>query len=147
MLGRVSGSSVLCAGVTLAVVASPSSGPEGVGDVYRDRWIVCTPSEVQIHGYYFPWGTKHIPYSSIRSVQRVTMGAFTGQARIWGTSNPRYWAHLDPARPRKNQGLILDLGKRVLPYITPDDVDAVEALIWERAGFGPGSGNTQSPVV
>ncbi len=29
---------------------------------YRDRWIECTPEDIRIRGYYFPWGTKRIPY-------------------------------------------------------------------------------------
>jgi hypothetical protein len=28
---------------------------------YRDRWIECLADRIQIRGYYFPWGTKHIP--------------------------------------------------------------------------------------
>ncbi len=81
---------------------------------YQDRWITCTSEGITIRAYYFPWaGTKHIPYSAIRSVRRVNMGALTGRARIWGTANPGMWAGLDPARPRKRVGLILDLGRSV----------------------------------
>jgi len=105
---------------------------------YRDRWIACTPDGVEIRGYYFPWGTKRIPYGSISSVRRVDIGAFTGKGRIWGTANPRYWAHLDPRRPGKKVGLILDVGRFVRPFITPTDPDAVEAAIVERAKLGPG---------
>jgi len=88
---------------------------------YRDRWIACTPEAIEVRGYYFPWGTKRIPYGSIRSLRRVEIGAPRGRARIWGTSNPGYWASLDPHRRRKTVGLILDLGRRVRPFITPDD--------------------------
>ena len=104
---------------------------------YRDRWIECTAETVRIRGYYFPWGTKRIRYGSIRSVRRVTLGPLTGKGRIWGTTSPRYWASLDPLRPRKKVGLILDLGRPVRPFITPDDPDAVEALIRERSSLGP----------
>jgi hypothetical protein len=97
--------------------------------LYRDRWIECTADAIRIRGYYFPWGTKHIPYSSIRAIRRVKMGAFTGRGRIWGTASPRYWASLDPRRPAKRTALILDTGRRVLPFITPDDPEAVEAAI------------------
>ncbi len=103
---------------------------------YRDRWIECLADRIQIRGYHFPWGTKRIPYSSIRSVRRVEMGAFSGKGRIWGTANPRYWANLDPQRPKKSVGLILDVGHFVHPFITPDDPDAVEALIREHANLG-----------
>ncbi len=100
---------------------------------YRDRWIECTPEGIQIRGYYFPWGTKHIPYGSIRSMRRVDMGTFRGRGRVWGTANPRYWAGLDPQRPSKQVGLILNLGRFVAPFITPEDPDAVEAAIREHS--------------
>jgi hypothetical protein len=75
------------------------------------------------------------------------MGAATGRARIWGTANPGLWAHLDPQRPRKRAGLILDLGRRVKPFITPDDPDAAEAAIRERAGIGPAARGGRGVVV
>jgi hypothetical protein len=98
-------------------------------DIYRDRWIACTRDGVHIRGYYFPWGSKTIPYSEIRAVRRVEMGPLSGQGRIWGTANPTLWASLDPTRMGKGEALILDVGKRVRPFITPDDLDAVEAAI------------------
>src|ERR1700722_18155301 len=107
---------------------------------YEDAWITCTEDGVEIKGYYFPWGTKHIAYGSIRAVRRVEMTAFRGQARIWGTANPRYWASLDPKRPTKKVALILDVGKRVQPFITPDDPDAVEAAIAQHTGVSPTHG-------
>lgn len=85
---------------------------------YRDQWIECTDEEIRIRGYYFPWGTKRIPYTSIRSVRRVDMGTLTGKGRIWGTGNLRYWASLDPRRPSKKVALILDLGRHVRPFLT-----------------------------
>ena len=120
---------------------------KATSDPYRDRWISCTPTEVEIRGYYFPWGSKHIPYDTIKAIRSVDMGVLSGRSRIWGTANPGYWAHLDPSRPRKKVGLVLDLGKRVKPFITPDDPGAVEALIRERAGLGPGEPGGGSPII
>ncbi|HYA67791.1 MAG TPA: hypothetical protein VED63_03570 [Acidimicrobiales bacterium] len=115
---------------------------------YRDRWIECTDSAIEVRGYYFPWGTKRIPYGSIRSYRRVDMVATRGRGRIWGTANPRYWASLDPQRPKKNVGLILDLGRRVRPFITPDDPDAVQAAIREHTGVEPDPGDDgRGPIV
>jgi hypothetical protein len=54
---------------------------------YRDRWTSLTESEVAIRAYYFPWGTKRIPYSSIRGVSRVTLGVLSGRGRIWGSGS------------------------------------------------------------
>jgi hypothetical protein len=104
---------------------------------YVDPRVQCVASGVRLRGYYFPWGTKQIPYGSIRGIRSVDVGAFTGRARIWGTTNPGYWANLDPQRPSKKTGLILDLGKRVKPFITADDPDAAEKVIRERAKLGP----------
>jgi hypothetical protein len=114
--------------------------------MYKDRWIECTSEEIRIRGYYFPWGTKRIPYRSIRGCRRVDLAAARGRGRIWGTANPRYWASLDPGRPGKRQALILDLGHFVRPFITPDDPGTVESVIRQRAHLeSPGSG--PAPIV
>lgn len=97
--------------------------------LYSDRWIECTDDEVHIKGYYFPWGDKKIPYASISQVRRIQMGWLSGKARVWGSGSLKYWASLDPRRPRKKVALVLDTGARMLPFITPDDPAAVEAAI------------------
>ncbi|MBM3694424.1 MAG: hypothetical protein FJW79_00595 [Actinobacteria bacterium] len=115
----------------------PSAPPPP--SLYRDRWIECTPEQLLIRGYYFPYGPpKAIAYSKVRSVERFPLTTWTGKWRIWGTSSPRYWAHLDPGRPHKAVGLLLDLGGFVRPWITPDDPDAVEEII-NRRRLAPGS--------
>lgn len=115
--------------------------------LYHDAWIECTDTEVRIRGYYFPWGTKHIPYATIRGVQRVRMGALTGRGRVWGTANPRYWAGLDPQRGRKQIAFVLDLGRRVRPFLTPDDPETFATVLCGRCGLeldGPADGG---PVI
>jgi hypothetical protein len=112
-----------------------AASPSDPGPLYRDRWIECTPTQLVIHGYYFPFGfPKRIPYTRIREVERFSLSVWRGKWRIWGTTLPRYWGNLDPARPRKEVGLILRLGKFVSPWITPDDPDKVEAIINLRRG-------------
>lgn len=119
-----------------------------MGAEYRDRWIDCTTEDVVIRGYYFPWGTKRIPYSRIQGVRRVKLSFARGKARVWGTANPRYWASLDPRRRSKDTGLVLDLGRTVSPLITPDDPDAVEALIRARIGSpAKDDATTPAPVI
>lgn len=115
--------------------------------MYKDRWIECTAEEIRIRGYYFPWGTKRIPYRSVRAYRRVAIGATTGRGRIWGTANPRYWASLDPGRPRKKEALILDLGRAVCPFITPDDPGAVESVIREQTHLEPAGSGGPGPIV
>jgi len=111
----------------------------GLASLYRDRWIECTPSQVIIRGYYFPFGlAKVIAYTKILEVERFALTLRTGRWRIWGTTSPRYWAHLDPNRPAKAAGLVLHLKGFVRPWITPDDPDAVEEII-NRLRRSPGT--------
>lgn len=119
-----------------------------MSEEYDDGRVACATDGLRLRWYYFPWGTKHIPYDRIRGVQRVDIGAFTGRARIWGTANPRYWANLDPSRPKKKVGLIVDTGRRVTPFITPDDPDRVETVLRERAHLDPGTGTPgRAPII
>ena len=104
---------------------------------YRDGRIECTPTEIRIRGYYFPWGTKRIPYSSVRSVERFTMSALKGKGRIWGSGDFRHWANYDPRRPGKDVGFFLHLDGRVVPWVTPDDPDAFEQVVRSHAELGP----------
>ena len=114
-----------------------------MADLYRDNRITCTEDAIVVRWYY-PWGTKRIPYSAIKAARMVTLSPLRGRGRIWGTANPQYWANLDPKRPAKRAAIIIDTGDAVQPYLTPDDVDAVAAIVKNRAGLddvpmtGPG---------
>jgi hypothetical protein len=117
-----------------------------VTELFKEEGIICDESSVKLRRYY-PWASKTIPYSSIMGVQRVTLSALKGRARLWGTMNLRYWANLDMKRTKKTEGLILDLGKRVKPYVTPDDTDALESLLREKAGLPPAGPTVPSPYI
>jgi hypothetical protein len=114
---------------------------------YSDGWITCTDDEIRIRGYYFPWGTKRIPYARIRSVRRVQLDATRGRGRIWGTANPRYWASLDPSRMNKNVALILDLGGRVQPFLTPNDPEAALDAIRKHSAVEVDDEGARGPVI
>jgi hypothetical protein len=115
-------------------------------DIYREKGIICGSDTLEIRRYYL-WGSKRVPYGSIVNVQRVALTSLKGRLRIWGTANMEYWANLDPKRSTKTEGLVLGLGKRVKPFITPDDVDKVETLIRERAGLGPAGPTITAPFI
>jgi hypothetical protein len=101
---------------------------------YDDGRIACTDSALVI-GVYYPWGgSKRIPYARIQSVKRRRMmGAFSGKGRIWGSGDFKHWFNLDAKRPHKDWALVIDDGKKILPVITPDDVDKVVAVLREHA--------------
>jgi hypothetical protein len=97
--------------------------------LYQDGRIELTDDAVVVRGYYFPWGTKRIPYASIRALERVDLTVWRGKGRIWGSGDFRHWANLDPQRPRKSVGFYLDLGGHVVPFLTPDDPEAFERAL------------------
>jgi hypothetical protein len=99
-----------------------------MSELYADRRIRCTDEGLRI-GAYYPWGAKTVAYAQIKGVARIDLTPLRGKLRIWGTGTFRYWANLDTKRPSKSVGLLLDLGGRISPFITPDDPVAVVAAI------------------
>lgn len=101
--------------------------------LYEDGGLILDEEGVTIRRYYFPWaGAKRISYRQLRHVEAHPMGALTGRGRIWGTTTARYWLPLDLERPRKQTLLVLDIGRRVRPAVSPDDPDQVLELLRER---------------
>ena len=115
-------------------------------DSYRDSGVICGSDDLEIRRYYL-WGSKKFAYRVIVEVQRVSLSTLKGRARIWGTANPAYWANWDTKRPSKKEGLVIDLGKRVKPFVTPDDPDRVESIIRERAELGPAGPTIPAPFL
>jgi hypothetical protein len=60
------------------------------------------------------------------------MGPLTGQWRIWGMGIAPYWYHRDDDRPNKTRCIVLDVGAVIRPVITPDNVDAVLAILADK---------------
>ena len=109
-------------------------------DNYDDGTIVCGPDRLEIHSYYFPFGTKSVPYRQIKGLQRMEItGLMSGKWRLWGTGNPRYWANLDRKRPKKKVGFVVDLGHAVSPVVTPDEPDAFESVLRNRVDLAAGN--------
>jgi len=114
---------------------------------YDDGTIRCDAVGVEIRRYYFPSGTRRVKYGEIKGLARLEMSALRGKLRIWGTGNFKIWANLDTKRPHKKVAFIIDNGKSVKPFVTPDDPDAFEAEVRERAGLGPSTGeSTPAPL-
>ena len=108
---------------------------------YDDGKVICTDQELVIRDYYFPAGSKRLPYSAIREVRRIDLGFF-GQWRIYGSSDFVHWLNFDIRRPRKDSGLVIYAGTRTRPLITPDDTDRVATVL---AGRGVTVTSTREP--
>jgi hypothetical protein len=103
-------------------------------EIYRDKFIVLDDDGVTILRYYFPLATpKRIAYDDIRRVLVEKMNWWTGKGRFWGASVPYTWMPLDLGRAKKDKVLVLDIGARVKPCVTPDDPDRVLELLKARA--------------
>jgi hypothetical protein len=99
---------------------------------YDDGKIACTDSELVIRNYYFPAGTKRIPYSAIKEARQVPLRIW-GKGRIWGSGDFVHWFNLDPGRPRKVTALVIHTDGHIRPVITPDDPAAVAAELTAKS--------------
>lgn len=93
---------------------------------YDDGKIACTDSELVIRNYYFPFGSKRIPYAAIKEARQVPLRIW-GKGRIWGSGDFVHWFNFDPRRPRKETALVIITDARIRPVITPDDPARVAA--------------------
>ena len=100
--------------------------------LYEDYYIICDDDALTINWYYFPLGSKRIPYQSIRNVQEEKIDFWTGAGRIWGMGISPHWFHLDPNRPKKTKCIIIDDGEWVKSVITPDNHNSVLQILQEK---------------
>jgi hypothetical protein len=125
------------AGGALTTARSTCSVVDVSDVLYDDGGLSLDEEGLTIRRYYFPWaGPKRIPYANIRHVVARPMGWLTGRGRGWGTAHPGYWFPLDWRRAGKHTLLMLDLGRRVKPCVSPDDPDRVMQLLQRRVSTG-----------
>jgi hypothetical protein len=103
--------------------------------LYDDGVIRCDDQGLTIRRYYL-WGAeKRIPYASVKGFMPLPMTGGLGSLRkwrLWGSGDFVHWWNLDPRRPKKELALVLDIGRRVYPTITPDDPTEVARILTER---------------
>jgi hypothetical protein len=99
--------------------------------LYDDGNVACDDTSLIIRRYYFPWGTKTVPYTTIRSIGRLSpLGV--RKWRLWGSGDFVHWWNIDAGRQRKNVALVINTGRHIRPTITPDDPDTVERILAEH---------------
>ena len=106
--------------------------------LYDDGRVIVTEDAVILQRYYFPFGQrKLIRLTDIEAVD-IRPIDWLSRWRLWGSSNLRNWLPLDLGRPRRKRMIVLDVGRRLRPTCTPDDVDRVGELIGASvAGAAP----------
>ena len=105
----------------------------GGSSLYDVGRIACDERGIVIRGYYL-WGPKRIAYSTVKGVTDLPLVGLNAvrRWRIWGSGDFVHWWNLDPRRPSKQMALVLDVGHRVKPTITPDDPDTVRRILREH---------------
>lgn len=101
------------------------------GAIYDDGRTALDGQNLIIRRYY-PWGgAKTIPYASIKGVTQLPLVGVNRARkwRIWGSGDFVHWWNLDPQRPKKTMALVVDVGHRMRPTITPDDPGTFEAIL------------------
>jgi hypothetical protein len=65
-------------------------------------------------------------------------GVLSGRGRIWGSGSLTLsvWAGLDPGRPRRREGFLIDCGRHTKPLITPEDPGSAEGVLREHLAAG-----------
>jgi hypothetical protein len=107
---------------------------------YDDGLICCSDSGLVIRRYDMFLRPRRIAYARIRSVTQVTMGR-SRRWRIWGSGDLVHWFNFDSKRPNKQVGLVLDMGTRTKPVITPDDPERVVATLRSHGVTVTGGGS------
>jgi hypothetical protein len=100
---------------------------------YDDGRIALDETGIVIRRYY-PWGAKRVPYAALKAVETLPLTGASSirRWRIWGSGDFVHWWNLDPGRVHKRVALVLDVGRRVRPTITPDDPETVERILREH---------------
>jgi len=105
--------------------------------LYTDERLTADETGVTIRMYYFPAGSKRVEYSEIRRFADLPMGKKNGQFRLWGSGDFRHWLYLDRDRREKTRRIVLDVGRRTRPVLTPDRPDKLVEILREQTGMEP----------
>ncbi len=103
--------------------------------LYKDEYVTCDEDAIAIHQYYFPFGSKRIPYTTIQHIEEEPMDLLMGGLRLWGMGLAPYWFHLDIQRPNKNRLIVVDFGEWIKAVITPANHDAVIQILRQKTAI------------
>lgn len=104
--------------------------------LYEDRTLFIDDEGVTVTSYYWPRHHRHIPFASIVSVETIAIGTWSGRYRLVGLEfrHLHKFFHWDTRRSKKSEAIVLDIGRRLRPTLTPDDHERVLQLILDHTG-------------
>jgi hypothetical protein len=90
-------------------------------------FVTCYSDYLRVHLYYFPFGSKKIKYSSIRSCDfRSTNDIGMFEYKLWGMSLSPIWWHCDMNRLGRKYYILLDASQWPQIGLTMDDNDTIQ---------------------
>ena len=96
---------------------------------YDDGLVRLDAHGIRLARYYFPLGgERRIAWTDLRGYEIRPMTRWTGRYRAWGSHRLDWWFQLDFRRRRKRRMIVLEV-QGTKPVITPDEVDAVRAIL------------------
>lgn len=113
--------------------------------LYADNLVRLTERELIFRHYYFPFGAKRLPLSSIRDVQSLKRTLRHGSWRIWGTGDFRTWFPLDLKRPSRETIFLIRLRhqQRQIGFTVEDSTRFTAAL--DELKYLQNSSTTENP--
>jgi hypothetical protein len=110
---------------------------------YDDHTITVDDNAVVIKHYTWLRRPRRIPRTDIRHIDAFETGLLSGRYRLVGISplRPRNWFSWERGRSRSSVAVAIDVGRFFHPTVTPDDPNAVVALL-KASGTSPGDGPT-----
>lgn len=98
--------------------------------LYEDKYMTITNYDITLNCYYFPFCQKKvIPIKEIKDVELFDLKFGTGKYRVWGGTINWLWYPLDWRRIFKDKAIKLDLGKKIVPAISPETPEKAYNII------------------
>ena len=109
-----------------------------VNTLYSDRLVEITDDSILLHGYYFPFGGRHIPFAEISLINIEAASLWNGKYRLYGSGNLRTWFPLDWRRPLRDKLFFLEQkGKWWRVGFSVEDSTRVEQIMAEKGLLNP----------
>jgi hypothetical protein len=77
--------------------------------LYSDGLLDITDDAVVLKRYYFPFGSKRVPFSDIEHIASEVPTFLNGKWRLWGTGTFTTWFPLDWRRPLRDRLFFMTL--------------------------------------
>lgn len=101
--------------------------------IYSDRLVELTEDSILLRNYYFPFGSKRVPFLEIEDVFLYKPTLWSGKYRIYGTGDFRTWFPLDGNRASCDRIFVLrPKGKWWRMGFTSENSVMVERVLREK---------------